>query len=184
MYNSNTFDNNQKIKIMKKINLILALVTILLLNSCKKDNNSSGGASSLSAGKSRVSLTAAGATSGNFNSNDLISTIAKSGGGINLAASYVNTSTFETEIVMMLLPSDISAGSYNFKTMSSSAALPTFAYTKGATGWAASPSESEFTIVVTTATSEIIEGTFSGTLHNDTDGTDVTITNGKFAGKY
>ncbi len=167
---------------MKRSSIILMLATVVFfLNSCKKDSTSS---SPLAAGKSRVSLTCSGATSGNFNSNDLVSTIAKSSAEINLAASYVNTSTFTSEIVMMLLPADITPGTYNFKTMPSSTVLPTFTYTKGATGWAATPSESEFTIVVTKATTSEIEGTFSGTLHNDTDGTDVNITNGKFAGKY
>jgi len=167
---------------MKKFTFAFIVVSTLLLNACKKDDTVS--ASNLSAGHSKVSLTAAGATSGNFSSNDLISIVAKSGAEINLSASYVNTTSFTTEIVMMLLPADITTGSYNFKTMSSSAALPTFVYTKGATGWAATPSESEFTIVVSKATSTEIEGTFSGTLHNDTDNTDVTISNGKFAAKY
>lgn len=167
---------------MKKFSFIFTLACLLLFNACKKDNSVS--ASNLASGKSKVSLTAAGATSGNFSSTDFISSIVKSTDIINLSASYVNTSTFSTEIVLMLLPVGITTGSYNFKTMSSSAALPTFAYTKGATGWAATPAESEFTIVVTKATSTEIEGTFSGTLHNDTDNNDVTITNGKFAGKY
>ena len=167
---------------MKKFTFVFIVVSTLLLNACKKDDTVS--ASNLSAGHSKVSLTAAGATSGNFSSNDLISIVAKSGAEINLSASYVNTTSFTTEIVLMLLPADITTGSYNFKTMSSSAALPTFAYTKGVNGWAATPSESEFTIVVSKATSTEIEGTFSGTLHNDTDNTDVTISNGKFAAKY
>lgn len=167
---------------MKKISLFFVLLSTLFFNACKKDDMVS--ASNLSAGHSKVSLTAAGATSGNFNSNDLISTVAKSGMEINLSASYVNTTSFTTEIVMMLFPADITTGTYNFKTMLSSTVLPTFVYTKGATGWAATPSESEFTIVVTKATSTEIEGTFSGTVHNDTDGTDVTISNGKFAAKY
>jgi major membrane immunogen (membrane-anchored lipoprotein) len=168
---------------MKKFTFAFIVVSTLLLNACKKDDTVS--ASNLSAGHSKVSLTAAGATSGNFSStNDLISIVAKSGAEINLSASYVNTTSFTTEIVLMLLPADITTGSYNFKTMSSSAALPTFAYTKGVNGWAATPSESEFTIVVSKATSTEIEGTFSGTLHNDTDNTDVTISNGKFAAKY
>jgi major membrane immunogen (membrane-anchored lipoprotein) len=167
---------------MKKFTFVFIVVSTLLLNACKKDDTVS--ASNLSSGHSKVSLTAAGATSGNFSSNDLISIVAKSGSEINLSASYVNTTSFTTEIVLMLLPADITTGSYNFKTMSSSAALPTFAYTKGVNGWAATPSESEFTIVVSKATSTEIEGTFSGTLHNDTDNTDVTISNGKFAAKY
>lgn len=167
---------------MKKITFVFIVVCTLLLNACKKDDSVS--ASNLSSGHSKVSLTAAGAASGNFSSNDLISIVARSGAEINLSASYVNTTSFTTEIVMMLLPADITTGSYNFKTMSSSAALPTFAYTKGVNGWAATPSESEFTIVVSKATSTEIEGTFSGTLHNDTDNTDVTISNGRFAAKY
>lgn len=167
---------------MKKLLIIISTIVSIFMIGCKKDSTTT--TSTLTAGKSRVSLTASGATSGNFSSNDLTSIVAKSTYEINLSASYVNTSTFSTEIVMMLLPADITTGSYNFKTMSASTALPTFAYTKGSTGWAATPSESEFTIVVTTATSTEIEGTFSGTLHNDTDGTDVTITNGKFAAKY
>ena len=167
---------------MKKISFVLAIASALLFNACKKDDTVS--AANLSAGHSKVSLTASGATSGNFSSNDLISTVAKSGADINLSASFVNTTSFTTEIVMMLLPADITTGTYNFKTMPSSTVLPTFVYTKGATGWAATPSESEFSIVVSKATSTEIEGTFSGTVHNDTDGTDVTISNGRFAAKY
>ncbi|MEZ5055275.1 MAG: hypothetical protein R2807_11030, partial [Chitinophagales bacterium] len=103
---------------------------------------------------------------------------------INISASYVNTSTFSTEIVMILLPATITEGTYNLKSMSSSDVLPVFTYTKGSTGWAAAPSEQEFTIEITKATSTEIEGTFSGKTVNETDLTEVNITNGKFAAKY
>ncbi|MCO5230659.1 MAG: hypothetical protein M9958_05845 [Chitinophagales bacterium] len=167
---------------MRTLNFIILLSSLLIFNACKKDE-SSNKAAELQAGHSMVTLTASGATSGDFKSNDLTSLVSKSGFEINLSASSVNTSTLSTEMVMMLLPADITAGTYNLKTMPSSAVLPTFSYMKGSTGWAAAPTDN-FTIVVSKATSTEIEGTFSGTLHNDSDGTDVTISKGTFAAKY
>lgn len=163
---------------MKNLIIIFAVMVTFFTLGCKKDDNNN---SSLSAGKSRVSLTASGATSGNFSSIDLTSTVAKSSYEINLSANYVNTTTFTSEMVMMLLPADIAVGTYNLSTLST--VLPTFSYSKGTTGWAAGPGDN-FTIVVTKATATEIEGTFSGTAHNDDDMTTVTISNGKFYAVY
>lgn len=167
---------------MKKLSIILSVLSIFLFYACSKKDEVS--ASKLKSGQSKVVLTASGAASGKFNSNDLISIVAKSSAEINISASYVNTSTFSTEIVMILLPATITEGTYNLKSMSSSDVLPVFTYTKGSTGWAAAPSEQEFTIEITKATSTEIEGTFSGKTVNETDLTEVNITNGKFAAKY
>lgn len=159
---------------MKNLCIILSVFATLSLLSCKKDSSSS----SLAAGKSRISLDASGATSGSFASDDRVSTVANSGSIINVSGASLSA-----DMVMMLFPATITTGTYDLSTLSSSAAGPTFSYSKGANGWAAVPGD-HFTIVVTKATSTEIEGTFSGTAHNDDAGTDVTISNGKFAAKY
>ncbi len=158
---------------MKNLCIILSLFATIAVIGCKKDSNSS-----LAAGKSRISLDASGATSGSFASDDRVSTVAKSGSIINISGASLGA-----DMVMMLLPATITTGTYDLSTLSSSAAGPTFSYSKGANGWAAVPGD-HFTIIVTKATSTEIEGTFSGTAHNDDAGTDVTISNGKFAAKY
>lgn len=167
---------------MRKITFLFVLASMLLLNACKKSESVS--ADKLKPGKSKISLSASGATSGSFSSDDLMSTVGKSSALINISASSVNLKTFTTEIVVLILSADITPGTYALKSMSSSNATPTFAYTKGSTGWAAAPAENDFTLVVTKATATEIEGTFSGKANNDSEHTEVTITNGKFAAKY
>lgn len=159
-------------------NILYLLVALVLFSSCKKNN-----LSPLGAGKSRFSFTVSGATSGTFNSDDRLSTaLAGSGGFSNISASSVNTTTYTTEMAMMLMPSSVTVKKYELGSMSSSEAVPTFSYTKGSTGWATSPGTSNFTIEVTKVDGGLVEGKLSGKLGNDTDHTEVTI-NGTFSYK-
>lgn len=157
-------------------NILYVLAFIILFSGCKKDN-----LTPLKSGQSRFSFTVSGATSGDFNSDDLLSNVTSSSSLINVSASKVNIKTFTTELVLMILPSNVSVKKYELGTMSSEA-VPTFAYTKGSSGWATGPGSSDFTIEVTKVSSDIVEGKVYGKLINDTEHTEITI-NGTFSYK-
>ena len=49
---------------------------------------------------------------------------------------------------------------------------------------AANDRDDEFILVITKSTSTELEGTFSGKLYNESEGTETTVTNGKIAAKF
>lgn len=151
-------------------NMLFVLTCMLFLSGCKKDD-----VKPLKSGQSRFSFSVSGATSGNFNSDDLLSTVASSESLINVSASKVDLKTFSTELVLMILPADVSVKKYALGDMTSSEAVPTFAYTKGTTGWATAPGTSDFTIEVTKVSGGEVEGKVYGKLINETDETEISI---------
>ncbi|HRP88931.1 MAG TPA: hypothetical protein PKX92_02720 [Edaphocola sp.] len=151
-------------------NLLIALSFLLLIVGCTKMNNAP-----LKSGQSRFSFSVSGATSGQFNSDDLMSTVSSNGTYLNVNASKVNTSTFQTEMVLMLMPANATVGKYEFANMSSSEQFPTMSYTKESTGWAAAPGENDFTVEVTNVSDGTVEGKLYGKLKNETDNTEISI---------
>jgi hypothetical protein len=171
---------------IKKITLALFVAVLLLTVGCIKDeaNDPAGlSADSLAPGKSTISLSATGAVTSTFKSMDMVSTVLKGSVLMNIAGSSVNTTTFKSEMVMIILPVNITVGTHNFSNSNPNFSI---AYTNDVNGWSNDDSK-QFSIVVTKATATGIEGTFSGTLVQDTDKgnkSEVTIKNGKFAAKY
>jgi len=163
----------------KLFSLSLFLTTALLFSGCKKDETNDTGVASLSPGKSQISCTISDAATSSFNSNILLSSVLKSSDLINISGSAVTGMT--AEIVMMILPADITTGTYT--SASNNSGDFSFSYSNGSLGWAADVSPI-FTVVVTKSTATEIEGTFSGSLINETLENQVSVTNGKFAAKY
>lgn len=170
---------------MRKIKFIavmfIALTTLLV--SCKKSDD--GSSSNLATGKSRITATVGGES---YSSSDLISTVAKSSGIINIASG---TASLPIKQFVFILPTSITTGTYNFATSDDNIdGIMTTAYTKtdgaGAIGYAASNDDrgNAFTLIVTKSTATEIEATFSGTLYNEDDATTTTVTNGKLAAKF
>lgn len=159
--------------------LSLFLTTTLLFSGCKKDETNDTGVASLSPGKSQISCTISDAATSSFNSNILLSSVLKSSDLINISGSAVTG--MKAEIVMMILPADITTGIYT--SASNNSGDFSFSYSNGSLGWAADVSP-VFTVVVVKSTVTEIEGTFSGTLINETLGNQVSVTNGKFVAKY
>lgn len=160
-------------KKITKLSLLLAFAVSMLV-SCKKDSTSS---SNLAAGKSQISCNVSGAVSASFSSSTLVSTATKSDLLINISGG---TSSLPIQLMSFILPANITVGTHNL-TSSDDFAV---SYTNNGNGWAAGNVGDNFTIVVTKNDGSSFEGTFSGTLTNDSDETTVTITNGKIAGKF
>jgi hypothetical protein len=164
----------------RKLSVISFFIsTVLLLSACKKDETNDTGASSLQPGKSQISCTVSGAASSSFSSNIMLSTVLKSTDLMNISGSVVSGTT--AEIVMIILPANITAGTYT--SASNNSGDFAFSYSNGSVGWAADV-DPVFTVVVTKSTATEIEGTFSGILNNDNFNTQVTIKDGKFAAKF
>jgi len=140
-------------------NLIYLFTCIVLFTACTKKNTTP-----LKAGQSRFSFSVSGATSGNFDSDDKLSSVLSNGSYLNVSGSSVNLKTFTTELCMMLIPTPVTVGTiFNLSSMSTSDALPTFSYTKGSTGWAASPGENNLTLEITKVDGDLTEVTINGT---------------------
>jgi hypothetical protein len=163
----------------KLLSIALFFSVVLLFSGCKKDETTDPGTSSLASGQSQISCSVSGAASSSFSSNLMLSTVLKSTSLINISGSSLNGLT--TEIVMIILPADATPGTYT--SASHNSGNLAFSYSKGSDAWAADV-DPLFTIVVTSASSTEIAGTFSGTITNDDMGSQVTVTNGKFAAKY
>jgi len=163
----------------KLLSLTLFLTTVILFSECKKDEADTSGTSSLSPGKSQISCTVSGAATSSFNSNILLSSVLKSTDLMNISGSTFSGTT--TEMVMMILPANITTGTYT--SANSNSGYFSFSYINGSVGWASDVSP-VFTVIVTRSTATEIEGTFSGILNNDDLGNQVTVKDGKFAAKF
>lgn len=98
---------------------------------------------------------------------------------MNISGSAFSGTT--TEMVMLILPANVTAGTYT--SASNNSGDFAFSYTNGSLGWAADVSP-VFTVIVTRSTATEIEGTFSGILNNQDLGSQVTVKEGKFAAKF
>ena len=162
----------------------LFLISIVLLNSCKKDA-ASGNGSSVPAGKSSVTCTYSGSGSGTFTSDLSLSSCLKSSSLINLSGGSVSGLASVNQ-GMMILPLGISVGTHSQGADGSADGVVfTLTINNGTQSWSSGGSTATgFTVNVTRNDASGIEGTFSGQLGNDSDNTIVTITNGTFAGTF
>lgn len=159
--------------------MIALMITALFSQSCSKVAEATGGL--LGAGQCEVKANFSGATSGSYTSNNLTSTVAKNG----MAAMFNSTSISPVKMFTIMLPANVTTGTYNLKNNNALDGV-SFTYIPGTSGqgWTASSNnDDDFIYIVTKATATELEGTFSGNMHNDTDGTSIRITNGSFKAK-
>jgi hypothetical protein len=160
---------------------ILSAITIfLLLFGCKKDKEIE---SELLAGRCRISCAVSGAITSNYLSDDYYSFSAYNSVVMALDAVLINNTTSIRQDISLLIPIDITAGSYNLKSLG--APNITFTYLKKNIYlsddkiWRAGVG-SDFTVNITKVSYSEIEGTISGTAYNSVDSSNITISNGRF----
>jgi len=157
------------------------LLSVVLFTSCKKDSSSNNN-TALPSGKSEVKFNYTGAASGNFASNVTMSTVLKSTSLINVSASFLSGTT--PHMVLFILPADIAVGSHS-QNAAGDVGGATFSFNILGDGWAvAGASATGFQINITRNDATGIEGTFSGQLGNDTDGTKISTTGGTFKATF
>lgn len=168
---------------MKKIISLFVSATLIVtfaFQSCTKAAEATGGL--LGAGQCEVKASFNGAVSGNYTSNNVTSSVVKNG----MAAMFNSTSISPVKMFTIMLPANVATGTYNLKNNNALNGV-NFTYVPGTSGkgWTASSNnDDDFIYNVTKATSTEIEGTFSGNMHNDTDGTSINITSGSFKAKF
>lgn len=166
----------------KTISLLLStiLMAMFLLQSCSKVAEATGGL--LGAGQCEVKASFTGATSGSYASNNLTSTVVKNG----VAAMFNSTSISPVKMFTIMLPANAKTGTFNLKNNDALGDV-SFTYVPGTSGkgWSASSNnDDDFIYTITKATATELEGTFTGNMHNDDDGTSIKITNGSFKAKF
>lgn len=153
---------------------------MLLLLGCKKDKEIE---SKLLAGRCRISCSVSGAINSNYLSDDYYSFSAYNTVSMVLDAVRINNSTSIREDISLLIPIDVTAGTYNLKNIG--APNITFSYLKKSLYigddkiWHAGVG-SDFTVNITKVSYSEIEGTISGTAYNSVDSNTITISDGKF----
>ncbi len=166
------------IKYFKKY--LSVVIIMLLLLGCKKDKELE---SKLLPGRCRISCTVSGVINSNYLSDDYYSFSAYNSVSMVLDAVRINNSTSIREDISLLIPVDITAGTYNLK--SSGAPDITFSYLKKSIYigddkiWRAGVG-SDFTVNITKVSYSEIEGTISGTAYNTVDSSTIMISDGKF----
>ena len=184
---------------MKKIlsmPVMMAICATMFLTSCKKDHPSSAtGSGNLDAGKSSISFDNTGSFAGgssfslsNSVTNSALTNASGSIRNVSLSASEITGANSRSVTLTILVPPDASTTSGNLTgdfASPSASIYPalTLSSTNGMTPGTAYVSESG-TCTITKLTASEVEGTFSAVVKND-DGTEtLTISNGKFAGKF
>ena len=179
-----------KKRILSLTTALMLFCSLTLLSSCSSDDDNNGndgvGTSGLTAGKSRVKMTASGAATVNFTSNDAMSSSGNNGGYSNNVATSVNMTTFKTETVNFMLPLNIAVGTYDQADLEEQIVTSfTYSYVEMSgtgTGWTSS-STKPFTYTITKSSASEVVGTFSGTLMNEDAGNTIQV-NGSFAAVY
>lgn len=162
------------------------LLTTQLMSCSKVKDKITTATTSLEKGKSTVTANLSGAYTGTFKSHATLSNVAKSSMIINIGAatsSVLGGSGGTTEQFMILLPANISVGTYNTKDQSGTSF--TYVGSNGATasGWSSGALETNIVYKITKATAEEIEGSFEGSMGEEENNTKVSV-NGTFAAKY
>ena len=158
---------------------LIAITVMLFSVSCGgDDNNDDPDTGNLTPGHCRITCTISGAASSDFVSSDAFSLAEKNSNYMNINGGFAGNSG--TEMIMITLNVNVATGTYEIADQNDDAE---FAYTRSGNGWGESTG-APFTIKVTSVTPNTIEGTFSGSLTNDTDHSVITVSNGKFAAKF
>ncbi len=177
-----------------------ALLSLSVFASCKKNSDdTSPSSNNLAPGKAAISFNTGSDFSGSttFNPASPVQASAirqASGSGydnITLTVNDVNTTNFSTRnaqfIILLQSGSSTSAGTLraNFSNTASDPIFPVLVIssTNGTAAGDSYASESG-AVEITKLSSTEIEGTFSGKFVNEDKGTSITLSNGKFAGKF
>jgi hypothetical protein len=168
---------------------------IALFSSCKKTDNLVNG-SKVEKGQSSMSFTTssdfAGTKSVSISGGVLTSAIRQASTGyeqITLTGSALNGTTSRTYQFILEVPTGASTTSGNltadFSNPDNATIIPILAIsaTTGGTSSQAFGSDAG-TVTITKLTAEEIEGTFSCGMKNESAGTTINLTNGKFYGKF
>lgn len=160
------------------------LLCITILSSCKKDSTSSAASDNVPSGKSSIKCDYSGAASGNFTSSLSLSSCLKSSSLINVSGGAMSGTAVSQ--ALLILPADISVGSHNQGTDGTADGITfTLSINNAAQAWGVDGATATgFSVNVTRNDATGIEGTFSGQLGNDTDGTVVTLSNASFKGTF
>ncbi len=163
------------------LSIAMIIFATILFSSCEKEviDDVVEETASLLPGQCEIKCNVSGAATSTFASNLLISTAIKSTDLMNISGAGVSSS--DAEIVMIILPANVTTGTYTSSSWESG--FFALAYTKGSYAWAAEQNQS-FTITISEVTSTNIKGTFSGVLINEDLASQVNITNGTFSAKF
>ena len=176
-----------KKQLLTSILLISSTLLAPQIMSCSKITDKvTASTTSLDKGKSSVTANLSGAYTGNFKSHATLSSVAKSSMIINIGAatsSVLGGTGGTTEQFMILLPANISVGTYNTKNQSGTSFTYVGSNGASASGWSSGALETNIVYKVTKATSEEIEGTFEGSMGEEEKNTKVSV-NGTFAAKF
>ncbi|MEO8769866.1 MAG: hypothetical protein ABI402_07270 [Ferruginibacter sp.] len=184
---------------MKKIlsmPMMLAICSTLLVSSCKKDHPASAtGSGNLDAGKSSISFDNTGSFAGSSSfslSNSVTNAALSNANGsirnVSLSASEITGVNSRSVTLTIIVPPDATTTSGNITgdfAEQNGTVYPalTLSSTNGTSPGTAYVSESG-TCTITKLTSSEIEGTFSAVVKNDDGTQSLTISNGKFSGKF
>lgn len=158
---------------------LLIAMALTLSTSCSRDDNTDNSpTANLSPGHCSITCTISGAATSNFASNALISVAEKNNNYMNISGGAATASG--TEMALIVLNVNVQPGTYDIANQNDDAE---FSFAKTGNGWGKSTA-TPFTITVTSVTSTTIEGTFQGSLTNDTDHSVIAVSNGKFAARF
>lgn len=166
---------------MHKMTIFSILAFSLLALGCKKDKSTDDNGS-LATGRCRVSCTVSGDASLNFKSDDGFSFSAYNSVFMGLEPLYKVDATGYRERATILVPVGTVPGTYSLNALGAPNIIFTFTkdniYSGIGKTWNAGIG-SNFTFVLTKSSYTELEGTFSGTATNTSDGSTITVTNGK-----
>ncbi|MFN8283793.1 MAG: hypothetical protein U0U67_11305 [Chitinophagales bacterium] len=168
---------------MNKLIIILSAVCFIFTTACKKDNSTNNFDSNLTNGRCRVFCTINGAITMDYASQDVNSFSAYNSVSMALAPDFRNTTTGERATMEILVPISTTPGSYHLTDAGAPNISFTFTkdniYSGVGNSWNATVG-SNMTFVLTKSSYTELEGTFNGTAVSVSDGSTITITNGKF----
>jgi hypothetical protein len=168
---------------MNKLIIILSTVCFIFTTACKKDNSTNNFDSNLTNGRCRVFCTINGAIKMDYASQDVNSFSAYNSVSMVLEPVILNTTTGNKEYISLLVPVNTPAGAYDLTAAGAPAISFSFTkenlYSGVSKTWSATVG-SNMTFVITKASYTELEGTFSGIATNTSDGSTITITNGRF----
>lgn len=168
---------------MNKLIIIISAVCFIFTTACKKDNSTNNFDSNLTNGRCRVFCTINGAITMDYASQDVNSFSAYNSVSMVLEPVILNTTTGNKEYISLLVPVNTPAGAYDLTAAGAPAISFSFTkenlYSGVSKTWSATVG-SNMTFVITKAGYTELEGTFSGIATNTSDGSTITITNGRF----
>lgn len=163
------------------LSLFAVVFMALSIVGCKKKN-------SLKAGQGYVKANISGATSQNYASDNLTSTANLTSGVYTIQTTKVSlTNVGDVDAFQIMIDDSYEVGTtYNVKDIAG-ATLSEFVFSiqSGTTvnAWAARHGTDNFTFTITKKDDSVIEGTFSGTMGSDDEGTTISVSNGEFKGQ-